>query len=95
MTTRVDRKRLKKSLDMIILSFLEVSKLDAEDLAELIYRNFRRYFSEDTIKEILFSLEKNKLVASETLGRKKTYSITKNGRNMVKRASGLLKKFGL
>lgn len=95
MPKRVDRKRLKKSLDVVVLSFLNKKAREGKEMPELIYKKFRKYFSHKTIDELLTSLEKNKLIKSAVGKKKKTYSITKSGKVAIKKANKLLKELGL
>ena len=95
MPARVDRKKLKESLNVVILSFLSKKAMDGKDVPELIYKKFRRYFSYNSINEVLASLEKNKLVKSAIAEKRKIYSITKSGKDVIKKASKLLKELGI
>lgn len=95
MPARVNRKHLKESLDVVVLSFLNKRAMDGKDAPGLIYKKFRRYFSYTTINELLASLEKNKLIKSAIAENKKIYSITKSGKDVIKRSTKLLKELGV
>jgi DNA-binding PadR family transcriptional regulator len=84
--------QIKNLLRFQILLELKHKKLCGDELAEIIGKNKKEKLTAGTIYPALKFLRKKKLVNHKKIGRKKIYSLTKEGDKELLLAKSLFKK---
>lgn len=84
--------KIKNLLRLQILSELKRKKLCGDELADIIGKNKNEKLSPGTIYPALKFLKKKKLIIHKRIGRKKIYSLTKQGEKELLSAKKTFKK---
>ncbi|UCC58416.1 MAG: PadR family transcriptional regulator [Candidatus Bathyarchaeum sp.] len=79
------RKRVIKSfLDLFVLAEDQERPLSGYDIVGLLRKRFDVYFSPGSVYSLLFSLERNCLVAGKMFSRKRVYALTEKGEETLR-----------
>ncbi len=84
--------KIKNLLRLQILSELKRKKLCGDELADIIGENKNEKLSPGTIYPALKFLKKKKLIIHKRIGRKKIYSLTKQGEKELLSAKKTFRK---
>jgi DNA-binding PadR family transcriptional regulator len=85
------RRTIKTFMDMLILTELQEKPLSGYDIISLIHRRFDVLVSSGTVYSLLYSLERKGLVTADLDSRKRVYTLTEKGEQIVEtvgRANG-------
>lgn len=85
------RRTIKTFMDMLVLAELQDKPLSGYDIINLIHRKFDVLVSSGTVYSLLYSLERKGLVNAEMEQRKRVYTLTTKGKEILKtvgRANG-------
>jgi DNA-binding PadR family transcriptional regulator len=81
---KMHRRILKNFLDLLILIELEETSLSGYDVISFIHRRFDVLLSSGTVYSCLYFLEREGLIKSEWIRRKRVYELTEKGKQTVK-----------
>ncbi len=73
------RRAIKTFMDMLILTELRNKRLSGYDIIGLVHRRFDVLVSSGTVYSLLYSLERDGLVADGVDNRKRIYTLTEKG----------------
>jgi DNA-binding PadR family transcriptional regulator len=78
------RRIVKNFLDLLILIELEETSLSGYDIISFIHKKFDVLLSSGTVYSCLYFLEREGLIRSEWVRRKRVYKLTEKGRQTIK-----------
>jgi DNA-binding PadR family transcriptional regulator len=70
-------------MDMLILAELQNKSLSGYDIIGLVHKRFNVLVSSGTVYSLLYSLEREGLVASDLESRKRVYNLTDKGKQTL------------
>ena len=85
------RRTIKTFMDILILAELQNKPLSGYDIIGLVHKRFNVLVSSGTVYSLLYSLEREGLVAADLDSRKRIYNLTDNGKQTLEtvgRANG-------
>jgi len=78
------RRIIKNFLDVLVLAELRNGPLSGYDVIAFIHNKFRLLVSSGTVYSLLYSLERDGLIAGSWSQRKRVYKLTDKGEEMIK-----------
>lgn len=78
------RRTSKTFMDMLILAELQEKPLSDYDIISLIHKRFDVMVSSGTVYSLLYSLERKGLVNADPDNRKRVYTLTEKGEELLK-----------
>jgi len=88
---KLRRRTIKTFMDMLILGELQDKPLSGYDIIGLIHKRFNVLVSSGTVYSLLYSLERDGLIAADVDTRKRVYTLTDKGQKTLEtvgRANG-------
>ncbi len=88
---KLRRRTIKTFMDMLILGELQDKPLSGYDIIGLIHKRFNVLVSSGTVYSLLYSLERDGLIAADADSRKRVYTLTDKGKKTLEtvgRANG-------
>jgi DNA-binding PadR family transcriptional regulator len=88
---KLRRRTIKTFMDMLILGELQEKPLSGYDIIGLIHKRFNVLVSSGTVYSLLYSLERDGLIAADVDSRKRVYNLTDQGKKTLEtvgRANG-------
>ena len=88
---KLRRRTIKTFMDVLILGELHGKPLSGYDIIGLIQKRFNVLVSSGTVYSLLYSLERDGLIAAAVDNRKRVYTLTDNGKKTLEnvgRANG-------
>ena len=85
------RRTIKTFMDMLILAELQEKPLSGYDIINIIHKRFDVLVSSGTVYSLLYSLERKGLVNADPDNRKRVYTLTEKGEQLLEtvgRANG-------
>ncbi|MDG6221765.1 MAG: PadR family transcriptional regulator [Candidatus Bathyarchaeota archaeon] len=80
---KLRRRTIKTFMDMLILGELQEKPLSGYDIIGLIHKRFNVLVSSGTVYSLLYSLERDGLVAADLDSRKRVYTLTDKGKKTL------------
>ena len=77
------RRTIKNFMDMLVLAELQEKPLSGYDIITLIHKRFNVLVSSGTVYSLLYSLERKGLVNAEMDQRKRVYTLTAKGEQIL------------
>jgi len=81
---KMHRRIIKNFLDVLVLAELRNGPLSGYDVIAFIHNKFRLLVSSGTVYSLLYSLERDGLIAGSWSQRKRIYKLTDKGEEMIK-----------
>jgi len=81
---KMHRRIIKNFLDVLVLAELRNGPLSGYDVIAFIHNKFRLLVSSGTVYSLLYSLERDGLIAGSWSQRKRVYKLTDKGEEMIK-----------
>jgi len=81
---RMHRRIIKNFLDVLVLAELRNGPMSGYDVIAFIHNKFRLLVSSGTVYSLLYSLERDGLIAGSWSQRKRVYKLTDKGEETVK-----------
>ena len=78
------RRTIKTFMDMLILAELQEKPLSGYDIINLVHKRFDVMVSSGTVYSLLYSLERKGLVNANPDNRKRVYTLTEKGEELLK-----------
>lgn len=85
---RIREKLVKDSLEIILLTLLEEQPRTGYDLIASIFSSSDVLLSPGTVYPLLKSLEKHAFIESASVGKARTFTLTRSGKSFLTRVSG-------
>ncbi len=82
---KLRQKTVKNFIDILILRNLKQNAMSGYDILTLIHKRFDVLISSGTVYSTLYSLERKGLIKGDFDDRKRCYSLTKDGKNILQR----------
>jgi DNA-binding PadR family transcriptional regulator len=80
---KMNERIIKNFIDIIIMAELRNGALSGYDIISYIHNRFQLLISSGTIYSLLYSLERNDLIAGVWDERKRTYKLTEKGTHSI------------
>jgi len=81
---KIHRRTIRNFLDVVILLALKNRPLSGSDVMSFVHDKFHMLLSTGTVYAYLYALERNGLVKGEYDGRRRVYTITESGKQVIK-----------
>jgi len=81
---KMHRRIIKNFLDILVLAELRNGPLSGYDVIAFIHNKFRLLVSSGTVYSLLYSLERDGLIAGSWSQRKRVYKLTDKGEETIK-----------
>jgi len=81
---RMHRRIIKNFLDVLVLAELRNGPMSGYDVIAFIHNKFRLLVSSGTVYSLLYSLERDGLIAGSWSQRKRVYKLTDKGEETIK-----------
>jgi DNA-binding PadR family transcriptional regulator len=78
------RRIIKNFLDVLVLAELRNGSMSGYDVIAFIHNKFRLLVSSGTVYSLLYSLERDELIAGSWNQRKRVYKLTEKGEETIK-----------
>lgn len=85
---KLSSKLVRRTGDVIILGMFEGAELSGYDVISLFHKRFHILVSSGTIYSILYALERQGVIRGEWRQRKRVYTLTKKGVEILNRIRG-------
>lgn len=81
---KMHRRIIKNFLDVLVLAELRNGPMSGYDVIAFIHNKFRLLVSSGTVYSLLYSLERDGLIAGSWSQRKRVYKLTEKGEETIK-----------
>ncbi len=81
----MQRRIVRSFLDILVLAELRKGPLCGYDVITFVHDKFRLLVSSGTVYSVLYSLERNGLIAGVQMQRRRVYKLTDKGEKTIKR----------